>query len=173
MIEREKLEKLDSKKLIDVAKNYKQYGYSEEVREMAFTVLESRGVKKEDLDFFRTLENSTNFQAEQGFQDYKRNSTIAFLLYLMFLLSMIAIPLAAFQSSTLKTVVDVISWGLLLFYFVFLIKSFIDQGHFFDALGKPKEAQSALVFLLLGMPFYLLMYFHFKKQMQVEMNRIA
>lgn len=45
----EKLQRLDTLQLIDVLKNYQQYGYDESVRNSTIEVLESRGVTMEEL----------------------------------------------------------------------------------------------------------------------------
>ena len=44
------LKTLDNSKLIDVVKNYKQYGYDEETRNSAISILEERGVSIQDLN---------------------------------------------------------------------------------------------------------------------------
>lgn len=43
------LNKFDNDKLIDVVKNYKRYGYDDELRDYAINLLGERGWNREDL----------------------------------------------------------------------------------------------------------------------------
>ncbi|MBL4604928.1 MAG: hypothetical protein JKY02_04490, partial [Flavobacteriaceae bacterium] len=44
-----KLESFDNEKLIDIVKNYQQYGYDNDLRNIAIRILEKRGIDKEQL----------------------------------------------------------------------------------------------------------------------------
>ena len=57
-------------------------------------------------------------------------------------------------------------------YFVFLIRSFINQSQFYKVIGQNYGADGTLLYLFLGMPFYIFMYFYFKSQMQEKMKGI-
>lgn len=46
------LKRFDNDKLIDVVKNYKRYGYDDEIRDYAINLLEERGWSVEDLKTF-------------------------------------------------------------------------------------------------------------------------
>ena len=52
------LKRFDNDKLIDVVKNYKRYGYDDEIRDYAINLLEERGWSVEDLKTFGYWENS-------------------------------------------------------------------------------------------------------------------
>lgn len=52
------LNKFDNDKLIDVVKNYKRYGYDDEIRDHAIKLLVERGWSVEDLKTFGYWENS-------------------------------------------------------------------------------------------------------------------
>ena len=56
---RRKLLNLNDKKLIDVVKNYRQYGYDEELRNTAIELLKERGITKKQLEFTGDFENRT------------------------------------------------------------------------------------------------------------------
>ena len=49
------LKRFDNDKLIDVVKNYKRYGYDDEIRDYAINLLKERGWSVEDLKTFRLL----------------------------------------------------------------------------------------------------------------------
>ena len=53
----EKLKSLDNDKLIDVVKNYRQYGYSNELRTAAIEILDSRGIDQEKLKLTGNFDN--------------------------------------------------------------------------------------------------------------------
>lgn len=46
------LKRFDNDKLIDVVKNYKRYGYDDEIRDYAINLLKERGWSIEDLKTF-------------------------------------------------------------------------------------------------------------------------
>ena len=46
------LKRFDNDKLIDVVKNYKRYGYDDEIRDYAINLLKERGWSVEDLKTF-------------------------------------------------------------------------------------------------------------------------
>lgn len=70
------LNKFDNDKLIDVVKNYKRYGYDDELRDYAINLLGERGWNREDLQQFGYLTNHDYDEAEKQYKAYKRNSLI-------------------------------------------------------------------------------------------------
>lgn len=59
------LNKFDNDKLIDVVKNYKRYGYDDELRDYAINLLGERGWNREDLQQFGYLTNHDYDEAEK------------------------------------------------------------------------------------------------------------
>ena len=49
------LKRFDNDKLIDVVKNYKRYGYDDEIRDYAINLLKERGWSVEDFENIRLL----------------------------------------------------------------------------------------------------------------------
>ena len=70
------LNKFDNDKLIDVVKNYKRYGYDDELRDYAINLLGERGWSREDLQQFGYLTNYDYDEAEKQYKAYNRNSLI-------------------------------------------------------------------------------------------------
>jgi hypothetical protein len=66
----DRLKNLDSDKLIDVVKNYRQYGYEEDLRTEAITILEERGISKEQLQLTGNFENKKYDNAEDLYKQY-------------------------------------------------------------------------------------------------------
>ncbi len=168
----EKLKKLDTNKLIDVVKNYRQYGYDENLRASAFSILEDRGITKEDLQLTGNLENRTYDLADDLYKSFSQNSKIAFILYGILLLTNILIPILSRDSDTLGLITLIINIGSLIFYFIFLIKSFLNQNQFYKAIGKDYGTEGVLLYLFIGMPFYIIMYFYFRNQMKEKMQEV-
>ena len=71
------LKRFDNDKLIDVVKNYKRYGYDDEIRDYAINLLKERGWSVEDLKTFGYWENSDYEEALIQYKAYCRNSLIA------------------------------------------------------------------------------------------------
>lgn len=166
------LNSLSSDKLIDVVKNYKQYGYDKDLRELAISILEDRGITKEELQLTGNLNNETFDNACQLLNKFKLISKTAFLLYLLFLITSVFAPILDFNSEALGLVFSIINVLTLVLYLGFLVKSFIIQQRFYKNLNQSYGAEGAFLYLLLGMPFYLIMYFYFRNQMRETMKLI-
>ena len=75
----ERLNKLDTEKLIEVVKNYRQYGYTAEVRNYALSLLEKQGIDRSDLQLTGNFENKAFNLASDSYDAYNKNSKIAFV----------------------------------------------------------------------------------------------
>jgi len=168
----ERLKKLDNNKLIDVVKNYRQYGYDDNLRASAITILEDRGITKEQLQLTGNFENRTYDFADGLYKSFSRNSKVAFILYGILLLTNILVPIISMNSESLGILTLIINLGSLIFYFVFLIKSFLNQNQFYKAIKQDYGTEGALLYFFLGMPFYIIMYFYFRNQMKEKMKEI-
>ena len=136
------LNKFDNDKLIDVVKNYKHYGYDDELRDYAINLLGDRGWSREDLQQFGYLTNYDYDEAEKQYKAYSRNS-------------LIGICTLIFSGGTLAVV-----------YLIFLILAYRNVAKFYKALGR-SEDETAL-FNVLGV----LAYFHLKGRMKEELKGI-
>ena len=168
----ERLKNLDDKKLMDVVKNYRQYGYDDNMRTTAISILNSRGIKNEQLQLTGNFENKTYDYAQKLFDAFNRNSKIAFILFLITLLTNILTPILSQSSQNIATIALLVSFISLIGYFAFLIKSFFNQNQFYKTINQDYGTEGALMYLFLGMPFYVFMYFYFKKQMIEKMKEI-
>jgi hypothetical protein len=48
----------------------------------------------------------------------------------------------------------------------------MNQNQFYKAINKDYGTEGALLYLFLGMPFYIFMYFYFRNQMKEKMKEI-
>ncbi|GLB47795.1 hypothetical protein [Neptunitalea lumnitzerae] len=166
------LNRLTTNKLIDVVKNYHQYGYTEELRELALNILEDRGITKIDLQLTGNLENRTYQKANEQYQAYRKNSKVAFVSYILVFAFKIITRFSYSISDSLVSLFLVLTIFFLALYFIYIILSFINQRQFFKILGDSYGPEGALVYLLIGMPFYFFMYFYFRKQMKEKIKEI-
>ena len=167
-----RLNKLDSDKLIQVVKNYQQYGYNEEVRNYALEILGTRGVTIQDLKLTGNFENHTFEVAKRLFSSFKLNSRIAFITYLL-LVSSLLLDLQSYVSSDFSSLFYIVAITLLLIIFsACLFRSFIVQSDFYKLVGDDYN-DGALVYLLFGLPLYVIMYFVFTNQMSEKMKSIT
>jgi hypothetical protein len=165
----ERLNKFDDLKLIDVVKNYRQYGYDDELRGVAISILNERGITNEQLQLTGNFEKTTYDFAQELYDDFSRNSKIAFILYgVLWLSNILALTLTS-SSLLVGAIAGIISWLALIGYFTFLIKSFINQHRYYKTISQDYGAEGALIYLFIGMPFYILMYFFFRRQMRERM----
>lgn len=168
----ERLLKLDNEKLIDVVKNYRQYGYDDQLRETAINILADRGISKEQLQITGSFENKTYDYANDLFASFLKNSKIAFVMYLVLFSSRILIQIIPDDSVGLAWTLLIVTILSFILYFVFLIMSIMNQNQFYKAIGQDYGTEGALLYLFLGMPFYMFMYFYFQNQMKDKMKEI-
>lgn len=110
------LKRFDNDKLIDVVKNYKRYGYDDEIRDYAINLLKERGWSVEDLKTFGYWENSDYEEALIQYKVYCRNSLIAVCVLVLSLCMLVPI------------------------YLVFVFMAYRNVCKFYQALGRKEEA---------------------------------
>jgi VIT1/CCC1 family predicted Fe2+/Mn2+ transporter len=145
----DRLRSLDNEKLIDVVKNYRQYNYDTNVRNAAIGILEDRGIDKEQLKLTGNFENQTYSVAENIFISFKRNSIIALAFYILIIISAIFLPILL-DSEHLEIITLTIILTAVILYFVFFIRSFINQIDFFKTIGQAPGSGITIIFFFIG-----------------------
>jgi|SRR5690554_102731 hypothetical protein len=166
------LKTLDNSKLIDVVKNYKQYGYDEETRNSAISILEERGVSIQDLKLTGSFENQKFEEANRYYSSFFKNSKNGLILYCVALLSNIVSAYVSNESTIVLTLLLVVSWLSIIGYIVFLIKSLLDHNSLYKLIGSEDKTSGTTMYYILGAPFYFIFYFVFKKKFYREMKTI-
>lgn len=166
------LKALDNNKLIDVVKNYKQYGYDEATRVGAISILEERGLSMQDLKLTGNFENQKFEEASLYYDSFFKNSKIALILYCGILVSNILSAFISIESTSILTLVIVLSWISVIGYIVFLIKSLLDHHKLYKLIDNEYQTSGTTMYYILGAPFYFIFYFVFKKQIYSEMKTI-
>lgn len=164
----EVLERFDSLKLIDIAKNYRQYGYEEEIRLTATKILEDRGIGETEIEIAGCEKSGRLEMAQRILNAFGRSSRLAFGLYLF---SLFFLVLSSYLAAKYPVVGTPVSIFYLLISFAFIlaeIKSFIDWRDFYEAIGKKPDTGEQVVFFLLGMPLYIFFYFYYRAKMRED-----
>lgn len=118
------LKRLDDDKLIDVVRNYKRYGYDDELRDCAIEILCTHGWTVDDLP----LANLNYDEAAKQYHAYCRNSLIA-ICALIFSIGF-----------------------LILIYFFFLFLAYRNVTKFYQALGENND--NSRLFSAIGVVAY-------------------
>lgn len=167
----DRLQHLTDEKLIDIVKNYRQYGYDEPLRAAALARLEERGITQEMLQMTGNFENKAYDNASGSYMAFIRNSAIAFVFYCLILAAKLnVLPLEHKYSLVFFSIMF---WGLLIAYTVFLVQSFHNQRQFYKTIGKEEEAETGVLYFLVGMPVFILLFFLFKYRMKEQMKLIV
>lgn len=168
----EKLNRLSDNKLIDVVKNYKQYGYDNELRETAIEILNERGIDREQLKLTGNLENKSFDSAEEHFSRFKKISKFALISYLVLIFSSLIFPFFNIQSNNLGTLIFIITWVSFFVYIYFLIKSFIEQNRIYKLTNSNESTSDSVLMLAVSGFFYFVFYFYLLNRMKEQINLI-
>lgn len=168
----ELLNSYENEKLIDIHKNYKQYDYDESYRDMSLSILESRGVTKQELKIGGNFSNQKYDEAVRLIASFEEDSKLALILYIISIvacLSGLVLKNNLFPSLGTGLVVFSIILGII--YLIALIKSFNYQSSFYKLIDK-KSISNAIIFILIGMPLYFIYYFLQRKKIKEELHQI-
>ncbi|MCW3161518.1 hypothetical protein [Chryseobacterium oryctis] len=147
----DKLKNMQTNLLIDVVKNYKQYGYPVELRESAIKILEERGIKQEILQLSGNLENNKFDNALDEYKKYNSNSIIAFAIYV--------ISLFVFTNSPVFSIV------LYLISLIFIAFSFLNIKKISQSI-KDEDLDYSILFIAFSLIFYFFFFFIVRKQVK-------
>lgn len=167
----EKIRNLDDHKLIDVVKNYRQYGYSDETRNIAIAELDKRGVDLGSIILRGDFTNRSYDDAETYYRAFENLSKTAFFFYGLILIIKILMVFIA-GGGALLTLVSIVFWISLFVYVIALIQSFIMQSRYFKTIGKEDNQLNPTLFFTVGMLLYIIMFFVFRKQMREDIKLI-
>lgn len=162
--------------LKDIVKNYRQYGYSEEVRNAALQQLSLKGYSEMELKMSGDFENKKYTAALQSFKDslsFSKKGLIAYFAAIICLLGMILFNnIDTRFSETLKSVFQIGEiLSLIVFYFL-VVKSLLSSSVFYKVIGKDQDTGSWLIFILLGPVIYVFLYLNHIKKMKEELQMI-
>lgn len=159
----EVLEKLDTGKLIDIAKNFEYYGYEEKIALTARHILEQRGIDQDDLALAGDSKTDRAEIAMSALKAFSVSTLIGLLFYCaLFTRAGWEMAWLGMDGPTYFLVFMLLSAGFLLSF----VKAFFDYRDFYRAIGRDTDTADYAIFFLLGLPFYLIFYFYYRSKMK-------
>ncbi len=167
------LSKYDNNKLEDISRNYKQYGYNEEYKIVSLKILSDRGISIEELQLLGKLDNAAYNEANECYKNFNEYSIVAIALIIISLIINIVVKIVS-RNPSLEIEVMLIVFNIMtnISYFVMFIMAFVNHNKLYKLLGEKTEKPSIVVFLLLGLPFYILGYFYYRNILKKDINKI-
>ena len=167
------LEQFENHKLIDIVKNFRQYGLALNYKQTALNVLKSRGISELELKMGGNLANQNYENALRLYIDFKENSKLAVILNILTIvfgfggaiLNNNEFPLIGKLLTTLGALI-------LIFFLVVFQKTISNQSDFYKLL-KVKFLTNSFVFILLGFPLFYLYRIFFIKKMEEDLMKIS
>ena len=165
------LQKLNDHKLMDVVKNYKQYGYSENLREEAIRLLEERGLSVEFLQMSGNFENKDYDYAEGLYHSFIRNSKIAIILLVgIFVVLGIAFFLLPEVTHYPATILGLI---MLVGYFIFARRASSDYKTFYEVIdGGQSYGDNYMTQFFVGRDLLVFLNFYLKEDMRERLKGV-
>ncbi len=162
--------------LKDIVKNYRQYGYSEEVRKAALQQLKLKGYSELELKMSDNFENKKYTAALQSFKEassFSKKGLVAYFISISCLIGMILFNnIDITFSEKLKLIFQIAQIISLIVFYILVFKSLLSSSKFYKILGKEQETGSWIVFMLLGPIIYVFLYLNHIKKMKEELKLI-
>lgn len=169
----DQLEHFENKKLIDLIKNYRQYGLGIEQKNIALKILEHRGISELELKMSGNLTNESYENAIRHLNDYHENATLGMLSHTMFLIiGIVGLVLNNNGSAILgKILIGLAILALILFLIIFP-KVLKYQSEFYKILKK-RFMTNNVIFIILAFPLFFLYRMHFNRKMKEDLLKIS
>lgn len=169
--EYQELFNLDTSKLIEIHKNYRQYNKSVKYKNTALMLLNSRGISNEQLKFGGDFVNQ-NFEDVLRAKDrYDEDSKLSFVLYFLSIPSIVlGRMLENNQQPLIGNIVFVAGLVIGVVFLFALMKSFMTHSNLNKLLDKRDMISNALLYLLLGLPLYIILYFFQKRKIENDLH---
>lgn len=160
----------DTDRLIKIIKNYNASNYTIAYKNTAISILDSRGISKEELKLSGNFSNQKYEEAIRLKNDYEENSKLALILYII--ATSISILGKIFENNQFPVLGKTLfAIGIIIFilFILALTKSFSTHSDLYKHLDQNKSF-NALLFILMGLPLYFIFYFIQKKQIDKIMS---
>ena len=167
------LDQFENHKLIDVVKNFRQFGLSINYKQTALKILNKRGISELELKMGGNLSNQNYENALRNFIDFKENSKLALVFNLLTILFGLGGSILSNDGFSLigQTMSGIAILNLIFFVIVFQ-KTTSNQSDFYKLLNI-KFLSNAFVFIILGIPLFLLYRIFFIKKMKEDLLKIS
>ena len=167
------LKGFENGKLIDIVKNFRQFGLSLNYKQTALKILNSRGISELELKMGGNLSNQKYENALRLYIDFKENSKLALVLNtLTIVLGFWSSVLSNNDFPIIGTTLSGIAILTLLFFVVVFQKTTSNQSDFYKLLSI-KFLTNSFVFIILGIPLFFLYRPYFVKKMKEDLLKIS
>ncbi len=167
------LDQFENDKLIDIVKNFRQYGLSLNYKQTALKILNTRGISELELKMAGNLSNQNYENALRLYIDFKENSKLTLVLnVLTIVLGLGGSFLSNNEFPTLGQILSGIAILSLIFFVVVFQKTTSNQSDFYKLLSI-KFLTNSFVFIILGIPLFFLYRPFFIKKMKEDLLKIS
>mgnify|MGYP000088058560 FL=1 len=167
------LDQFENHKLIDVVKNFRQFGLSLNYKQAALKILNKRGISELELKMGGNLSNQNYENALRNYIDFKENSKLALVFNLLtIVLGFGGSILSNNEFPTIGQAMSGIAVISLIFFVIVFQKTTSNQSDFYKLLNV-KFLTNAFVFIILGIPLFFLYRIFFIKKMKEDLLKIS
>ncbi len=167
------LKEYENNQLIGIVKEYRNLGHSLKYRNSALQTLNQRGVSELELKMGGYLTNPTYENALRLYIDFKENSKLSLVFYLLTLFTgLIGYVLNNIGFDTLGSLLVGIAIVSLIFYLIVMQKSVINQSQFYKIISV-NFFKKSFILILLGMPLFYFYRSFFTSKMEEELLKIT
>ena len=168
-----KLESFENEKLIDIVKNFRQFGLSLSYKQKALKILNLRDISELELKMSGNLSNQKYENALRLYIDFKEHSKLALVLNtLTILLGFGGLVLSNNGMPVMGKILSGIAVLCLLFFLIVFQKTISNQFNFYKLLSI-KFLTNSFVFIILGIPLFVLYRPFFIKKMKEDLLKIS
>lgn len=169
----DELEHSSNEQLIDIVKNYRQFGISYNYKSVALEHLKNRGISELELRMGGQLLNEKYETGIRHLTDFKENSKLA--VYLYFVAVVFGLGGSLFNNNgfpTLGSIMIVVAIIALILFMMLFKKTVLNQSNFYTLLKK-NFLTNSVVLILLGLPLFVLYRIYFSKKMTEDLSKIS
>jgi len=167
------LKEYENTQLIGIIKEYRNLGHSLKYRNSAIQTLNQRGVSELELKMGGYLTNPTYENALRLYIDFKENSKLALVFYLLTLFTgLIGYVLNNIGFDTLGSLLVGIAIVSIVFYLIVMRKSVINQSQFYKIISV-NFFKKSFILILLGLPLFYFYRSFFTSKMEEELLKIT
>ncbi len=167
--EEKNIEDLRLAQLKDVVKNYRQYGYSEAFRTAALIRLKEQGITQQQLHVTGELINKDYLEGEKMVRKFRKFSILTFMAYILYFILPLIIVFIPMQDETATVILTGVSLLVIILFYIFLLRTQSAVNSLKKLTGDNTVSWAVI---LVGMPFYMLLYFYYRKQIQHSLKNI-
>ena len=167
------LDQFENHKLIDIVKNFRQFGRSLNYKKTALKILNTRGISELELKMAGNLSNQNYENALRHYIDFKENSKLALLLnFLTIVLGLGGSILNNNEFPIIGQTMSGVAILSLIFFVIVFQKTTSNQSDFYKLLNI-KFLTNSFVFIILGIPLFFLYRIFFIKKMKEDLLKTS